>query len=134
MFGLTSLQGDVVEEFTRYWEAVFNRGDYRAMAGYYAEDAMLIATQLETVAGRPAIERFWQNACKGAKAVQMKRTVRVKDAGSDGDLGYVRGTVVLVVGGEQVPATVRYVTLWKRQPDGAWRIAVDISSASPQAA
>jgi uncharacterized protein (TIGR02246 family) len=134
MLGLTSLDNDAVQEFTRRWESMFNQGNYRAMAGHYAQDATLIATQQETVTGRPAIERFWQHACEHAETVQLKRTVHVEEVGSDGDLGYLRGTVVLAAGDRQAATTVRYLTLWKRQPDGAWRVAVDISSAGPHPA
>ncbi|WP_161631753.1 nuclear transport factor 2 family protein [Pseudonocardia asaccharolytica] len=79
-------------------ETVFNEGGYRAVAAYYTEDTRLIATQTETVEGRPAIERFWQAASEGTNAAGVRRTVQVEDAGSDGELGYLRGTVVLATG------------------------------------
>lgn len=132
MSGLTDLEGETVRDFVRYWEKAFNDGDYRAMAAYYTQDAQLIATQTETTGGRPAIERFWRAASEGANAAGMRRTVQVEDAGSDRELGYLRGVVALTTG-EQM-AMVRYLTLWKREADGRWRIAVDISSPSPRPA
>ena len=132
MSGLADLEADTVRNFARYWEAVFNEGAYRALARYYTPDARLIAAQAETVGGHPAIERFWQDATERAKAAGVRRTVQADEAGSDGDLGYLRGTVMLARA-EQV-TTVRYLTLWKREADGRWRIAVDISSPSPQPA
>ena len=132
MSGLADLEADTVRDFARYWEAVFNEGDYRARAGYYTLGARLIAAQAETVGGHPAIERFWQDATDRAKAAGVRRTVQADEAGSDGELGYLRGTVMLARA-EQV-TTVRYLTLWKREADGRWRIAVDISSPSPQPA
>ena len=132
MSGLADLEADTVRDFARYWEAVFNEGDCRAIAGYYTLDARLIAAQAETVGGHPAIERFWQDATQRAKAAGVRRTVQADEAGSDGELGYLRGTVMLARA-EQV-TTVRYLTLWKREADGRWRIAVDISSPSPQPA
>ena len=132
MSGLVDLEGDTVQDFARYWEAVFNEGDYHAIVGYYTVDARLIAAQAETVGGHQAIERFWQDATERAKAAGVRRTVQADEAGSDGELGYLRGTVLLA-GADQV-TTVRYLTLWKRETDGRWRIAVDISSPSPQPA
>jgi len=82
--GLPDLEGDTVRDFARYWEAVFNEGDYRAIAGYYTLDARLIAAQAETVWGHPAIERFWQDATARAKAAGVRRTVQADEAGSDG--------------------------------------------------
>ena len=130
--GLADLEADTVRDFARYWEAVFNEGDYRAIADYYTLDARLIAAQAETAGGHPAIERFWQDATERAKAAGVRRTVQADEAGSDGELGYLRGTVMLA-GAEQM-TTVRYLTLWKREADGRWRIAVDISSPSPRPA
>jgi ketosteroid isomerase-like protein len=132
MSGLADLEADTVRDFARYWEAVFNDGNYRAIASYYTLDARLIAAQAETVGGHPAIERFWQDATERAKAAGVRRTVQADEAGSDGELGYLRGTVMLARA-EQV-TTVRYLTLWQREADGRWRIAVDISSPSPQPA
>ena len=132
MSGLADLEGDTVQDFARYWEAVFNEGDYHAIVGYYTVDARLIAAQAETVGGHQAIERFWQDATERAKAAGVRRTVQADEAGSDGELGYLRGTVLLARA-DQV-TTVRYLTLWKREADGRWRIAVDISSPSPQPA
>jgi ketosteroid isomerase-like protein len=132
MSGLPDLEGGTVEDFARYWEAVFNEGDYHAIVGYYTVDARLIAAQAETVGGHQAIERFWQDATERAKAAGVRRTVQADEAGSGGELGYLRGTVLLARA-DQV-TTVRYLTLWKRETDGRWRIAVDISSPSPQPA
>jgi uncharacterized protein (TIGR02246 family) len=132
MSGLADLERETVRDFAGYWETVFNEGDHRALAAYYAVDARLIATQTETVVGRPAIEQFWRAACAGANAAGARRTVQVEDAGSDGELGYLRGTVVLARG--EAATTVRYLTLWRRQEDGRWRIAVDISNPSPHSA
>jgi ketosteroid isomerase-like protein len=132
MSGLADLEADTVRDFARYWEAVFNEGDYRAIADNYTLGGRLIADRAETVGGHPAIEHFWQDATERAKAAGVRRTVQADEAGSDGELGYLRGTVVLTRA-EQV-TTVRYLTLWKREADGRWRIAVDISSPSPQPA
>jgi uncharacterized protein (TIGR02246 family) len=132
MSGLADLEDETVGDFAHHWATVFNEGDYRAVAAYYTQDAQLIATQMETIEGRPAIEQFWRTASEGANAAGVRRTVQVEDAGSDGELGYLRGTVVLDTG--ERATTVRYLTLWKREADGRWRIAVDISSPSPQSA
>jgi uncharacterized protein (TIGR02246 family) len=132
MSGLADLEGEAVRDFARYWEAAFNEGDYHAVADYYTHDARLIASQTETIEGRPAIGQFWKAATEGAKAAGVRRTVQVEEAGCDGDLGYLRGTVVLARDGHAT--TARYLTLWKKEADGRWRIAIDISSPVPRPA
>jgi len=133
MNGLVSLEPRELDEFVRCWERWFDEGEYERMAGFYAEDARLIATQVATVEGRPAIAQFFRLACEATRAAGVRRRVHIDRAESAGDLGYLRGTVVLSRPGTPEPATIRYVTLWKRQADGAWRIIEDISSAAPSA-
>ena len=45
-----------------------------------------------------------------------------------GDLGYTIGTYLLRSPGEPGSAGGRYVTIWRRQADGAWRVVVDIGT------
>jgi ketosteroid isomerase-like protein len=48
-----------------------------------------------------------------------------------GDLGYALGAVVVTIpNGHRV--TTKYATIWQRDPDGRWRLAVDSSSPDPQ--
>lgn len=131
MSGLTDMNDGTVEEFIRFWEAAFDSQHYRAMAGYYTQDAVLIGTHLDALHGQAAIEQFWRTASHGAHAAGLTRTVQVDEVGSEGGLAFVRGTVAMASTDHTPAAIVRYVTLWKRQPDMRWRIAVDISSAGP---
>jgi ketosteroid isomerase-like protein len=54
---------------------------------------------------------------------------------ASGDLGYTLGHAVVSKvgpsGGEAVLAKLKYVTVWKRQPDGHWRVAVEVGTADP---
>ena len=48
-----------------------------------------------------------------------------------GDLGYTLGRYVIVGEGEQAGDTIgqgHYVTIWQKQEDGSWKIAVDIGT------
>jgi ketosteroid isomerase-like protein len=110
MSRLASLEVDAVSEFIRNGKPCSTAETVKSMAEYYAKDATLIATQMPTVRGRPAIERFWQQACEGAKAAGITRTVHREEAGSEGDLGYIRGAVVLTKGEDQTPITARSLT------------------------
>ena len=51
---------------------------------------------------------------------------------SSGDLGYALGMVVVrIPSGREL--TTKYATIWQRDADGRWRLAVDSSSPNPQA-
>jgi ketosteroid isomerase-like protein len=53
-----------------------------------------------------------------------------------GDLGYTLGHAVVSkvgpAGGELVIAKLKYVTVWKRQLDGKWKVAVDVGTGDPR--
>jgi uncharacterized protein (TIGR02246 family) len=132
MSGLTTLQPRETHEFIRSWEEWFNEGDYETMAAFYAEDARLIATDAPTVNGRRAIAEFLRAAGEHTRAAGLLRTVHLDGVGSAGELGYMRGTVVLSRPGTPEATTVRYLTLWRRQADGEWRLIEDISSRAPR--
>jgi ketosteroid isomerase-like protein len=52
----------------------------------------------------------------------------MSDVGSGGDLGYTRGTYAMSVQGPGGPMTIngKYLTIWKKQPDGRWMVVADM--------
>jgi uncharacterized protein (TIGR02246 family) len=130
MMSLASLGQEEVEQFTRQFEALFNAGDAAGMATFYAEDARLLAEHADLVRGRDAIERFWREAISRARAANAVRTISLDEVISSGDLGYALGTVVVRIPADR-ELTTKYATVWQRDPDGRWRLAVDSSSPNP---
>jgi ketosteroid isomerase-like protein len=100
------------------------------MASVYAADARLLAQGSEPIEGRPAVEEFWKRAIAGAGALGVRRSIHQDEVASSGDLGYQRGTVRLQIPTAEGSKTItsRYLTLWRREPDGVWRITIDISN------
>jgi len=127
---LTSLDRQASEQFTRRFEELFNDGDAAGMAAFYAEDARLLADNIELLRGRAVIEQFWGVAIERARTAGAVRTISLDEVISSGDLGYVLGTVtVRIPNGPQL--TTKYAVIWQRDADGRWRIAVDSSSPNP---
>lgn len=129
--GLTTLGREGAEHFMREWEQLFDEGDYRRMASFYTDDALLVAQQHQTVIGRPAVEEFWRVACAGARIAGVRRTVHLDAVESSGNLAYLRGEVRLQPADGSGIVQVRYVTVWRCERDHVWRIAIDISSPAP---
>ena len=101
------------------------------MASVYTADAKLLIEDGAIIEGRRAIEEFWKAACHRANAVQMKRALHDDELESSGDLGYKRSTVTLEIPtteGKTVTHVIKSITVWKREADGVWRIAQDISN------
>jgi ketosteroid isomerase-like protein len=132
--GLKSLDMSEIEGFSRVFEDLFNRGDFLGMAAFYSDDAHLLSENTPVVQGRRSIERFWEEACK--RSGVKERTIEVRHIESSGDLGYVLGAVTLKIQSavdQIVTVTVNYVTVWKREMSGVWRLVVDISTRQPAA-
>jgi len=55
------------------------------------------------------------------------------EVAESGDLGYTTGPWEFRRGGAggEILATGRYVSVWKRGPDGVWRLAADIGTSGP---
>src|SRR5215216_6356798 len=125
MTALATLDKREVDRFARDFEDLFYRGDSAAMASYYAVDAKLMAQDEEIIEGRPAIERFFRTTC------EVERTIDVQEVEASCGLGYVRGVVTLRIPaaeGQATKITFKYVTLWRREAEGGWRLLVDISN------
>jgi ketosteroid isomerase-like protein len=56
------------------------------------------------------------------------------DMAASGDLGYTYGNFVLTSKnkeGKLVASHGKYTSIWKRQPDGQWKVVLDMGNSSP---
>ena len=127
---LASLDEQAAQQFTRDFELLFNAGDAAGMAAFYAEDAKLLAEGTGLIRGRGAIEEFWRHAIDRARTAGAVRTISLDEVTDSGDLGYALGTVVVRIP-HRGEITTKYATIWQRDTDGRWRLAVDSSSQNP---
>jgi ketosteroid isomerase-like protein len=118
-----------LQEFTRAFEDLFYAADAASMTSYYTEHAQLMADGIDPLQGRAAITEFWRAAIARAAAVRARRTIRLHESHSSGDLGYALCTVTVDIPAAVVPSIAVWdATIWQRDPSGTWRIAVDIST------
>jgi uncharacterized protein (TIGR02246 family) len=110
-----------VEAGNRAFIAAFLRGDSRAVAELYTENAEVIAPGAPVARGRTAIAAAWQKAIDaGVKDLSLD----TGDVESAGDLACETGIVRLTAKDGAV-AKDRYVVVWKRV-DGKWKLHRDI--------
>jgi len=103
--------------------------DAAGLAEHYAADAAIIFPGGRPVEGRAAIAKSYE-AMLSDPAFALET-----DAGRvavSGDLGYIRGTyrTTYTDPGSRRPASEagNYITLFRRQPDGSWKVVEDMSS------
>jgi len=98
---------------------------------YFADDALFFVPEpvnaKELLSKRPA-EPF--------AARQLTWEPRLGDVSSSGDLGWLTGPSELVVPAapEPGPRHQVYLSVWRRQPTGDWRVIIDVGVATPSAA
>jgi len=122
---------DAIEKGDKAFSDAFAKGDFKALAANYAEDAIVLPPDAEMVKGRAAIESFWKAVHdSGVKSAVLT----VVDVKSSGELAAEVGTAVLTVQAPNQPEArqnVKYVVTWKKQKDGAWKLYRDIWNAVP---
>jgi ketosteroid isomerase-like protein len=106
-------------------------GGGKAFASYFAEDGVTLANKQEATIGREAIARkaVWDPA-----TYQLSWTPQGGQMSPSGDMGYTWGHYEgrsKDSNGNPVLTTGRYLTLWKKQADGAWKVALETSNEEP---
>ncbi|MEX2284816.1 MAG: aspartyl protease family protein [Gemmatimonadota bacterium] len=118
----SSSQEGIRAEITRLNQsmmAAWERNDALAIAAHYSDDARIIGPGGSVVEGRDAVNRYWT----GFPTQGRTWTLEVIEAGGSRDLAYQWGRSSIV--GPQRSQTVNFVGVWKRQPNGELKLAVD---------
>ena len=110
------------------WSKVAGAKQLDATVSYYSADASVLAPNAPIATTAEAIRATWaQMFALPGFAIQWQPT-RVELARS-GDLAFAQGTYEMTMTGPQgSPVTDRgkYVDVWKKQADGAWKVVADI--------
>jgi uncharacterized protein (TIGR02246 family) len=107
----------------RFTEAV-NRGDWEAVAAFYAEDAVLLAPNVPMARGRASIRDFFAGLQPMKPRLNISTERIVQPAA---DIAYEYGTYTMRLtppGRRTVTDLGKYVTIWRRI-SGQWRIVAD---------
>ena len=94
-----------------------------AFAEYVADDGISLGASGAPACGKHAVGAQLDGVAPSA----LEWSPIIGDA--SGDLGYTVGTAT--IRGERGVHYSKYLTVWKRQPDGAWRFVVDGGNAAP---
>ncbi len=110
-----------------------DRGIDGWMEGFTADGVMLPAGQ--PVARGKAQIRTVMTSLLGDPSTRLEWDPDHASVSASGDLGYTIGhtTVVKTLpnAGELVVARLKYMTVWKRQVDGQWKVAATVGSPDP---
>jgi uncharacterized protein (TIGR02246 family) len=102
------------------WIDGMKRGDAKVIAATYAEDGLDCGASGECTQGRAAIEKYLQDrVAKLGRATEA--TVTSRGSVQQGDFVYEWGEAEAhFADGNRLSG--RYLTVWRRQPAGEWKI------------
>ena len=126
---------DAIQAREKEWSAAFLAADAAAISNLYTEDAASIQLSGDWRRGRAAIAEMMQPQFDSATfTAREDLTEEVIPVGPDYvfEVGKYSSTGTAKVGGKEISATGRYVVLWRKDADGAWRIHRDLGADAPK--
>ena len=100
--------------------------DVEGLLTFHTDNASMLPPDAPIATGKEAIRELWTDIIASPSVGWQTSAVEVSSAG---DLAYSRGTYELAVtDAEGNPATEigKWVDVWKKQPDGTWKLVVVI--------
>jgi ketosteroid isomerase-like protein len=117
----------------RFAKDVAARGG-AAFADWFAGDGVALGNAAAPLIGNVAIAK---SATWSPKDYQLTWTPTDAMMGPSGDMGYTWGHFEghsKDANGNAVTTTGRYITMWRREPDGKWKVVLDAGSNEPAGA
>ncbi len=117
----------------RFSQAVAAGGG-KTFASWFSDDGVTLNNGKPAVIGRAAISA---SAQWDPKTYQLTWTPQGAQMGPSNDMGYTWGHYEgrsQDKAGQPVVVSGRYMTVWKKMPNGEWKVALDASADEPAAA
>ena len=129
----TKLEGEKVMKLSKEWSEVASTGDVEKTVSYWADDAFVMSAGQPPLKGKPAIRQMVEESYKipGFRISWQPQSVEVSESG---DMAYIiENSQVSMTDSTGKPVILRNksVSIWRKQPDGSWKNAVDISTPDP---
>jgi uncharacterized protein (TIGR02246 family) len=112
------------------WSKAAQAKDLDKIVGVYTDDAVYFVNNGALVKGKDNIKMSWQPML-GSPGTTLSWTTSYIEVARSGDLAYEYGTYSLVTEAKKGKPTEekgKYVTVWRKQPDGSWKVAADIDN------
>ncbi|MEA2602212.1 MAG: hypothetical protein QOF89_3204 [Acidobacteriota bacterium] len=116
-----------IDQGNAQWSEGWAKGDAAMVAAIFAEDGVQLAGNGKIFKGREQIRERQKAGMQGADP-GVKVTVTTVTVWLDGDTAYETGKYKYEYKEKGKPGLDegRYVTIWKHQKDGSWKLAMDM--------
>jgi len=117
-----------IRDLDTQWSKATGTKNVQQFVSFFADDATFLPPNVAAMTSKETIQKWGSDlmANPGFAVTWQPTTAEVSRGG---DLGYTMGTYELkLTGPKGKPVTDhgKYVTLWKKQADGGWKVAADI--------
>jgi uncharacterized protein (TIGR02246 family) len=116
-----------IERGNQQWSEGWAKGDAALVATLFTDDGVQLLSSGKIIKGRQQILERQKTAMQGADP-GVKVTVTTTTIWLDGDTAYETGKYKYEYKEKGKPGTDegRYLTIWKRQQDGSWKLSMDM--------
>jgi len=114
----------------RFAKDVHDKGG-AGFAAWFADDGVALGNAAAPLLGKVAIEK---SANWPPKVYQLTWTPTEAMMGPSGDMGYTWGHFEghsKDSSGNDVVTSGRYITMWRKQKDGSWKVVLDAGATEP---
>jgi uncharacterized protein (TIGR02246 family) len=120
-------------QLSKEWAQTVPTKDVNKIVSYWADDAFVMQDGQAPLKGKQAIRQMVEESFKmpGFNITWQPESVEVSDAG---DMAYMIENAQVSFNdstGKQITLKNKAVSIWRKQQDGSWKNAVDISTADP---
>jgi ketosteroid isomerase-like protein len=112
-------------EADRQWSQAAT--DLDLFMSYYTSDATSYPPGMPALVGPDAIRKTFTEMYS-VPGFSLSWTADKTEVSASGDVGYTAGTYDLTMGG--VKDSGKYITLWRKQPEGTWKVTADIFNSN----
>lgn len=118
-----------IEAANADWVPAMKRKDAKAIASFYTPEGVLIAPNGRAIQGRDAVEKSYADSMKADFRFVRGGIVQEGVVLVAGPMIYEWGHADIEVerDGKVVHSAGNYLTVWKRDPSGAWRISRNLA-------
>ena len=126
----TKAEGEKIIQLSKDWSQAASAGDVEKIVGYWADDAVVISAGDPVLSGKQAIRKMVEESYKmpGFRISWQPQSVVVSN---NGDMAYLLENSQIAYtdsNGKPIIIHNKAVTIWRKQNDGTWKNAVDIST------
>jgi uncharacterized protein (TIGR02246 family) len=108
----------------------FEAKDIEKSLSFYVDDPVLFVPKGPAVVGKDALRKAFQ-PFMAVPGLKLSTSGEIIDVAQSGDLAFERGSFTNTITdakGKTITESGKLVLVWKKQADGAWKIAADTNA------